>query len=150
MSSPQRMKKSVRKSVKKNVRKSVKKNVRKSVRKNVKKSVRTKRSYGFGVKVVFEGKSVPAREWQDKAFKQYLGSIRNLDGFGQTINPDYKVSLDGYTVFFNTDENGVSYYPARTVNRTISKTITEEVPDKTKPAVPIYMDYDVGDDVGKR
>ena len=137
MPSPRRVKKSVqktRKSTKKNLKKSVQK-TRKSTKKNLKKSVKTKRSYGFGVKVSEGGNTFDARDWQERAFDQYLGSLRNMSQYTDDIPLDYLVTIGGYKVFFNSDANGISYHPAKTVQ----KIITEEVPDKSR-TIRIYKD----------
>ena len=143
MPSPRRMKKSVRKSVKKTrksprktVKKSVvKKSVKKSPRKTLKKSVKTKRSYRLGVKVSEGENTFDSKSWQEKAFDQYIGSVRNMESFGVGPDPDYQVTIEEngnkYTVFFNTyksDGGRISYHPAKT----ISKTITQEVPNKDR------------------
>jgi hypothetical protein len=135
MPSPRRVKKSVRKSPLKNVRKSARKTL-KSVRKTRKS---TKRSYRLGVKVSEGGKTFDAREWQERALSQFLGTEEhNAEFTSAPMDPNYKVKIGNYTVFFNRDANGLSYHPAKT----IEKIITEEVPD-TSRKVRIYRDMSI-------
>jgi hypothetical protein len=113
--------------------------VKKSQKKTVKKSVKTKRSYRLGVKVSEGGKTFDARSWQEKAFDRYIGSARNMEDFGVRPSPNDRVTIEEgghkYTVFFNRDANGISYHPAKI----IQKIIEEEVPDEDR-TVRIYKD----------